>query len=132
MQLWYSLELMHIEPLVLEGAPEPLHEDVIQSPTLTVHAYLDFPLLQRRQEVMAGKLATLIRVEYIRLRLLQRTVQCVDAEIGIQCVGQLPADDVPAVPVNDGDQVHETLWQRTVGDICAPHLIGLGNVNTSQ
>ena len=81
---------------------------------------------------MAGKLAALVCIEYLRLSLLQGTIQRMNAEVCIQCVRQLPADHVTAIPVNDGNQIHKPLRHRTVRDVSTPHLIGPDNINTSQ
>ena len=81
---------------------------------------------------MAGKLAALVCIECLRLSLLQGTIQRMNAEVCIQCVRQLPADHLTAVPVNDGNQIHKPLTHRTVRDVSTPHLIEPDNINTSQ
>ena len=49
-----------------------------------------------------------------------------------ECVRQLPADHVTAIPVNDGNQIHKPLRHRTVRDVSTPHLAGRDKTNTSQ
>ena len=45
---------------------QPLHEDVVQVPTLTIHADLDPLLLQHPGKGLTGELRPLIGVEYLR------------------------------------------------------------------
>ena len=108
---------MHIQPFVLYRTPESFHKDVVQSPAFSIHADTALPLLQRCQKIMAGKLAALVCIEYLRLSLLQGTIQRMNAEVCIQCVRQLQADHVTAIPVNDGNQIHKPLRHRTVRDV---------------
>ncbi len=52
-----------IDLLVLDGAPQPLDEDVVPPAALAVHADPDVVVLEQSSEVGAGKLAALIGVE---------------------------------------------------------------------
>lgn len=52
--------------LVLDAAPEPFHEDVVQRPAAPIHADSDVVRLQDAGESIAGELAALVSVENIR------------------------------------------------------------------
>ena len=43
--------------------------------------------------------------------------------LGAQCVRQLPAHDLPAVPVDDRGQVHVAVVQLHIGDVDRPCLV---------
>src|SRR4051794_27202999 len=78
---------------VFQAPPEPLHKDIIQTPALAVHADLDVALLQHANKVIAGELAALIGVEDLRpSEPSQRLLQRLDTEVGVQGVGQAPAN----------------------------------------
>ena len=49
--------------LILHGAPQPFHEDVVGVPAIPVHADLDPVFLQRLSEFQAGELTALVGVE---------------------------------------------------------------------
>jgi hypothetical protein len=42
--------------------------------------------------------------------------------VSIERVGQLPADDKAAEPVEDRHQVHESIHQRHIGDVSSPQF----------
>ncbi len=45
-----------------------------------------------------------------------------------QGVGEIPAYDFPAVPVDDGGQIHVAAIQFDIGDVNGPNLIWKGNL----
>ena len=75
--------------LILHGAPQPLHEDVVEAASLSVHADLHPVFLQRLDELPAGELATPVGVKHLGLALPQRLLQGIDAEVGLQGVGTI-------------------------------------------
>ena len=50
-------------------------------------------------------------------------LQRVYAELRVQAVGQLPAENVSGEEVNDRHQIQESFAQRDVGDVRRPNLI---------
>lgn len=98
----------------------------------TVHADPDPRLSQPTRECGAGKLRPLIRVENQRPTDPQRVVQAIEAEPGLQRVGEPPRQHLAAIPVQDRRQVHEPREQPNVGDIGAPHLVRSGERHASQ
>jgi len=51
-------------------------------------------------------------------------VNRLDAEPGVEGVGQLPGENRPTVPVDHGAQVHVAALDRDVGDVHLPDLVG--------
>ena len=58
--------LLDSEVLVLQSPPEPFHPGVVPASAPTVHADLDAIRLEFIRELLAGKLAALIRIEDFR------------------------------------------------------------------
>ena len=54
---------------------------------------------QYRGEGFRGELTPLVRVEYPRQVPAQRLLQCINAEVGFQCVGQPPRQQLAEVTV---------------------------------
>ena len=94
--------------LILHCAPQTLHKDIVGVPPLPVHADLHPVFLQHMGERQADELTALVGVEDLRLALPQRLLQSIDAEVGLQGVGQSPGDHAPAVPVHGCHQVEES------------------------
>ena len=51
---------------------------------------------------------------------------------GVQSVGQVPADNHAAVPVDNGSQVHMAVLHFDVCDVDGPDLIWKGNSLVSE
>ena len=95
---------------------------------LTVHADSNIVLAQHARERLAGELAALVGIEDVRPPIAaQRLSQGVDAEIGIQGVRHLPGKHLAQVPVDNGDEIHESPGHRNVGHIGRPNLVGVIN-----
>src|SRR5450756_1681764 len=78
---------LKVDPLVLQGAPETLYEDIVLEAPLAVHADLDIPCLENRGESFAGKLASLVGIEDIRCTVLEESFfKCLNAKPCIQRV----------------------------------------------
>ncbi len=60
------------------------------------------------------------------------TIQSDQAKLAIQSVGQLPTQNVAAVPVDDRHQVHEAALHGNIGDIGAPDLVGSSDLKSTQ
>ena len=124
-QLTYVGISFEIDVLMLEAAPEPLHEDVVQRPTSAVHADFDPFTLEHIGEGLTGKLRPLVTVEDLRRAMaLQGVFETVDAESGLHRVTQSPAQYFAAVPVDDRDPIDKAMRQANVGDVGAPNLVG--------
>jgi len=120
-----SFVSLKIDSLVFQGAPESFDEYVVLEPSFAVHADLDVPGLEDGGKCFACKLASLIGIEYLRGAVLEKSFfERLDAESGVQRVGQPPGEDLSGGPVHDRYQVHETPCHGDVSNIGCPDLIG--------
>lgn len=53
-------------------------------------------------------------------------------EVGLHGIAIGVADDIPRIPVDDGNQVHKACGGSTVGDIYASDLVHMHNGNASE
>ena len=89
-----------------------------------VHADPNAMLFKNTCEGLTGELDTLISIEdFWRSVALQGLLQGIDTEVCVHGVGDPPGQHLAAVPVDNGDQVHEAPGQRNIADICCPHLV---------
>ena len=83
-------QFVQVHRLVLQRPPQPLDEDVVEIAAAAVHgaacASRAYPVGER----VAGKLGTLVRVEYLRGAGMQRRLERVDAENAVHRVRQPP------------------------------------------
>ena len=113
-----------VEIVVLERPPQPLDEDVVLNAPATVHADGDAVVLEQVREDLAGELRSLVGVEDLRGSIAPDSLLdgfC--AKVGLHGVGYLPGEDLAAVPVHDGHQIHEPSFHGDVGYVGRPHLV---------
>ena len=88
--------------------------------------------LERPSEGITGKLASLNCIEDLSGTVsCNRLFQYLQAEPVVHGVGDSEGEDFSAVPVEDYDQVGESLGHGQVGDIGGPGLIGAVDIKTS-
>ena len=117
-------DVVQVDRLVFERAPQPLDEDVVHEPAPAVHRDADAGCLKAGGEGYAGKLTALIGIEDLRCAVArQGLLQCVRAEARVQRVRQPPGQDKAARPVHDRHQVEEAALHRDIGDVGAPDVI---------
>jgi len=114
---------VQVDVLVLEGAPEALDEDIVQSPSSAIHTDADSLGFQTLAEGAGGELSSLIGVEHVGASLVQGLLKGVEAEGTVKGVGELPGQHITAEPVDDGYQVHKTASHGDVGNVGTPHLV---------
>ncbi|CDH44835.1 hypothetical protein BN874_1920002 [Candidatus Contendobacter odensis Run_B_J11] len=128
-----GIEGVQVDALVFQGTPETLDEHVVAPPAAPVHGDANATGLQCVREFEAGERTPLIAVEDFRnAGTGQSLFQSRQAKVGLQGVGQRPAQDLATVPVHDRHQVQKALAHRDVGDVRAPDLIGLGHGQITQ
>ena len=99
-------QLVQVDRLVFERAPEPLDEDVVHTAAPPIHGDRDIRAAEHAGEVEAGELAALVGVEDIRAAVtVQGFFQGLDAEGGIHGVRQPPCEHMACRPVHDRNQV---------------------------
>jgi len=110
--------------LVLDGAPQPLDQDVVVAALPSRPADSDLLGLQPGNKVSGGELTTLVGVEDLWLAAtFQRHFQGLQTELPVKAVGELPAEHMPGEEVHDRNQVEEAFLEGDVGDVSRPDLI---------
>lgn len=117
-------EVAWVDQFVFDGAPKAFDEDVVESPSATVHADEDVAILERTQEIARGELGALVGVEDIGNTPAKGAVEGGEAQGGIDSIGDVPTEHKAAEPVDHGGQVKEAVAHGDVSNIGAPHLIG--------
>jgi hypothetical protein len=117
-------ELVQVDRLVLERAPQPLDENIVQAAPAAVHGDRHTGVPERVGEGLAGELAALIRIEDLRAAVsIQRLLERLDAEPGIERVRQPPGQHVARRPIHDRDQIQKAAPDRNVGDVGTPDVV---------
>ena len=107
-----------VDVLVFDAAPEALDENVVEGAAATVHAGAHTVVNQSILKLRACELRTLIGIEnFRRTEPGERDVQRIRAESGGECVGQLPCEDAPTVPVHDRNEIHKPLSHRYIRNV---------------
>ena len=123
---------IEVDFFILEAAPQTLDKDVVHEPAPAVHANGYFRLEKPASEQVAGKLAPLVGVEDLRLTFCQGRFQSSQAELRLQTVGEFPAQHIAAEPIHHGHQVEKAVFHRNIGDIGAPNLVGIGDIQALE
>ena len=115
---------VQIHRFVLDRAPQPFEEDVVDPAAQAVQADAAACGLEPLDPVLGGERATWIGIEDLRHpEARQRLLQGCQAEVGRQGVGKPPGQHIAAGDVQDRHQVQKPVRHRQVGDIRGPHLI---------
>ena len=94
---------VQVDAFILERPPQALDEDVVKVAGFAVHRYLCLGPFQPVGPVEGGELRSLIRVHDLgRAELVDRLVQRLDAELGLERVGDASGKHLAGEPVHDG------------------------------
>jgi len=93
--------LMKIDLFILDCPPQPLDKNIIIHPAATIHADLYLTVLKKTCKFLAAKLHSLVGVENLRPGSPEGFPQSFPTEPGIQRVGELPRQNITAIPVHD-------------------------------
>jgi hypothetical protein len=93
-QLRHAGVVVDVEVLVLDRAPQSLHENVVKRTPPPIHAHANALGLQPAGEGLGGELRPLIRVEDLRLAELPRVLQSGQAKRAVEGIGHLILDPV--------------------------------------
>ena len=77
-------------------------------------------------------MGALVGVEDLRFRASQGFFKSRKTKLFVQGGGNLPGEDITAVPVHDGDKVEKTSLKTDVGDVRTPYLVWMVNDNIIQ
>ena len=123
-QLPGRVKLVDIDQFRFQTAEPTFDHNVVRPAGLTVHALPDGQGFEKRLVLGAGKLAALVRIENSRnSEMLHSVPDSVQDRRGLQGVGEIPTHDFPAVPVDDGRQIHMAVAHPDVSDVDRPDLI---------
>ena len=124
--------LGEVSLLVLEGTKPPFNHDIVSPAALAIHAltYVIFP--EKRLVFVAGKLASLVRIQNFRPGDPESFSNGLDDHAGIKGVVCLPANNAAAVPVYDGCQIEESMPYGDVCNVDGPRLIGAPDVHVFE
>src|SRR5690606_39538322 len=96
------------DAFMLQGPSEALDEDVIEAAPLPVRRDPGPDPFQPVSPGEGRELATQVGVHDLgRAELVDRLVQGLDAEVRLQGVRYPPGQNLPGVPVHDGDEIEE-------------------------
>ena len=101
--------LVKVNLFIFDCSPEALHEDVVRHPAPAIQTDADAFSFKNSREIVAGKLRSLIGVEYLRLRNLQCLLQRPGAKGYIHGGGDIPSQDIAAVPIHDRNKIDKTM-----------------------
>ena len=91
--------------LILEAAEPAFNHDIICPSTFAIHALPDAVYLYKINVLLTCKLATLIRIQYLRFCYLKCLFLSINDHSGIKRIINFPADNTAAVPVDNSCQI---------------------------
>jgi hypothetical protein len=90
---------------------------------LSVHADLDVPGQETFDIAVAGETASLIAVENGRESGRKSPINIVQDKRHLKCLVQFPGHDIPGMPVDNGDQVHQSVGQSDIRNVDPPNVV---------
>lgn len=112
-----ALVILKIDFIVLQTTPEALNRNVIRRAALAVHADQHLVFLEQLNVLWTGKMAALIAVDDVRPLKRQCSFHRLQHKANLQRLIQLPIDDEPRIPVDDGKQIHPPVLHPDVGNV---------------
>ena len=97
--------LCQIGFFILEAAEPTLNHDVVCPAAFAIHTLPDSIFLYKINVLLACKLASLIGIQYLRFCHLECFFLSVNDHSCIKRIIHFPANDAPAVPINNGCQI---------------------------
>ena len=106
---------MQVDAFILQGSPEALDEDVVDTASFAVHRDPGANSYQATCPGEGRKLTALVRVHdpgYAEE--VDGFVQGFDTEFGLKCIRDAPGQHLAGEPVHDGDEIEEAAPHRQV------------------
>lgn len=119
--------IMKKDIFILDRPPESFGENVIQAASASVHADLNFFSFQNRNVIFRRVMDALVGIMDVRHGDFQSFLERLNTESIFKCWRKLPRQDVTGMPVDNGSQIDEAVFQFYVSDVGAPDLIGTNN-----
>ena len=118
---------------LFECMPEAFYPDVVKRPAFPIHADGDFLAFKILYPPWTRKLRALVRVYNLRLAMhCDCFTKHIQAVFGIQRIVNVPANNIPAIYINDSRQIKESFCHWYVRDIDAPCMIRVRDLKTSK
>jgi hypothetical protein len=117
---------------VFDRPPETLNEHAIAGTSTSVHRNLHAMTLQKSGHLPTGELRPLIGIENRRRRYPQGAFQCLHAKLRLPGMGELPGQDIPAVPIHDRHEIDEAVREPNVRDVRGPDDVWARDRHPSQ
>lgn len=105
-------------------APQALGENVVHAPALAIHANLNLVSVENIGVLGACEMAALVRIMDGWYCDPERIVEIIQTELFLQRIREVPCNNISAVPVHEGDQITESLFEPHVCDVGSLDLIG--------
>lgn len=123
----------NIDIFLFECTPEAFYPNVVKRPAFPVHADGDILAFKILYPSWTRKLRSLVRVYNLRLAMHGDCfTKHIQAVFGIQRIVNVPANNIPAIYINDSRQVKESFCHWYVRDIDTPYMIRVRNLKTSK
>ena len=124
--------IFEIDVFVLDRAPQPLDKNAVKDASPAIHADLHPGGLPLGRERLTSELGPLVGIEDLRPTVLEGLLQRVETKRRLQGIGHHPGQDIPTVPIEDGQEKHKPYAHRNIGDIRTPHLVGTRHQNIAE
>lgn len=116
---------MQIDTLILQGSPEAFDKDVVEKTPFAIHGDADARSAQLIRPDKGRELRTLVCIHDLgRTKLVNGLLESINAEPGLQRVGDAPRQHFACVSVHDGNEIQDPAPHRQIGNVSTPHMIG--------
>jgi len=123
---------LDIKVIIFQAPEEAFGSDIVKSLALAVHGHPHLAAVQKIQIGLAGKVAALVGIDDLGFAVAQGPAQTAQHELLLQAVADLIIHDFSRIPVENDKQVQEAFEKRQIGDVDAPDLIRMIDVQVSQ
>ena len=126
------LVLVEVHLFIFDASPEPFREDVVRGSSFPVHADLDIAGFKAIEIAVAGEVRSLVTVENGRRSGRKGPIHGVQDKRHLQGLIQLPRDNKPGMPVDDGHEVHPAAEKSDIGNVDSPDMVRMLGCNIAK
>jgi len=125
--------LLDFDIFVLQRPPEAFHSGIVPATSASIHADLNPLPFQFGNELFAGELAALVRIEDLRPAVTRyRRPQRFDAMNRIHGIDHAVRHQLAAEPIHDADHERAASVDGGISDVGAPYLIAVIDFQPAQ
>ena len=110
---------------VFDCPPKSLGKNIIHATPASVHTDLNFLSFQNGDVVPGGVVHALVGIMNIRNVDFQSFLKRLNAEFIFKGWRKFPGQNVAGIPVDNGGQIDESVFQSDVRNVGTPDLVGL-------